>query len=63
MPKHQKGHIERLPSGSLRVSVYASIDPITWRRVYSKSAVRDQAGIELGKLVQKSPTHAGRSLV
>jgi hypothetical protein len=31
-----KGHIERLPGGSFRVSVYAGKDPITHRKKYLK---------------------------
>ncbi|GHJ14185.1 hypothetical protein [Micromonospora sp. AKA38] len=32
--KRQRGEIEELPSGSLRVKVYAGIDPITKKRHY-----------------------------
>ncbi|MFG3298861.1 hypothetical protein [Micromonospora chersina] len=32
--KRQRGEIEELPSGSLRVKVYAGIDPITRKRHY-----------------------------
>ena len=37
--KRTKGSIERLPSGALRVSVYAGIDPVTGRRHYLKETV------------------------
>ncbi len=30
----QRGSIERLPSGSLRVRVYAGVDPLTGKRNY-----------------------------
>jgi len=32
--KRQRGEIEALPSGSLRVKVYAGVDPVTKRRHY-----------------------------
>ena len=32
--KRQRGEIETLPSGSLRVRVYAGIDPVTRKRHY-----------------------------
>jgi hypothetical protein len=38
-PKRQLGGIETLPSGSLRVSVYAGRDPITKDRVYLRETV------------------------
>lgn len=34
-----RGSIEELPSGALRVSVYAGIDPLTRRRHYLKEIV------------------------
>ncbi|MFC7625265.1 tyrosine-type recombinase/integrase [Microlunatus sp. GCM10028923] len=34
-----KGSIERLPSGAIRVSVYAGIDPVTKRRHYLKETI------------------------
>ncbi|MDT7701012.1 MAG: integrase, partial [Pseudonocardiales bacterium] len=37
--KRQRGSIEELPSGALRVSVYAGIDPVTGRRHYLKETV------------------------
>jgi integrase len=37
----QRGRIEELPSGSLRVSVYAGVDPLTKRRIYLKETVPD----------------------
>jgi integrase/DNA-binding transcriptional regulator YhcF (GntR family) len=38
-PKRQRGRIERLPSGSLRVSFYAGLDPISKDRVYLRETV------------------------
>jgi integrase len=37
--RRTKGSIEALPSGALRVAVYAGIDPITKRRHYLKEIV------------------------
>jgi integrase len=47
------GHIERLPSGSYRVIVYAGTDPLTGRRLRLRQTVKTegQAQILLGKLL------------
>jgi len=47
------GHIERLPSGSYRVIVYAGTDPVTGRRLRLRQTVKteEQAQILLGKLL------------
>ncbi|MHA6793849.1 hypothetical protein ACVGVM_10115 [Pseudonocardia bannensis] len=37
--KRERGSIEALPRGALRVSVYAGIDPVTGRRHYLKETV------------------------
>ena len=37
--KRQRGSVEELPSGALRVSVYAGYDPLTGRRHYLKEIV------------------------
>jgi integrase len=37
--RRARGRIEELPSGSLRVSVYAGIDPVTKRRHYLREVV------------------------
>ncbi len=52
----QSGHIERLPSGSLRVSVYAGKDPLTGRQLWHRKTVRDEreAQIALGKLLEEA---------
>lgn len=35
----QRGEIEQLPSGSLRVKVYAGIDPLTKKRHYLREVI------------------------
>ena len=49
-----KGHIERLPSGSFRVRVYAGIDPVTGKERRFRRTVKTeaQAAEELGKLLR-----------
>lgn len=42
--ERQRGSIERLPSGSLRVRVYAGVDPLTGRRHYLTEVVPLDAG-------------------
>src|SRR5215813_12712314 len=56
MPKAAKGHIEQLPSGSFRVSVYGGIDPLTRQEIRLRSTARDelQAQIELGRLLKEA---------
>jgi|SRR5690242_9954647 integrase len=56
MPKATKGHIEQLPSGSFRVSVYGGIDPLTRQEIRLRSTVKDelQAQIELGRLLKEA---------
>ena len=56
MPRVAKGHIEQLPSGSFRVSVYAGTDPLTRRPIRLKSTVKteQQAQIELGRLLKEA---------
>jgi len=56
MPRVAKGHIEQLPSGSFRVSVYAGIDPLTRCALRLKSTVKteQQARIELGRLLKEA---------
>ena len=48
------GHIEQLPSGSFRVSVYAGTDPLTGRPLRHRETARtmQQAQILLGRLEQ-----------
>ena len=56
MPRVAKGHIEQLPSGSFRVSVYAGTDPLTRRAIRLKSTVstEQQAHVELGRLLKEA---------
>ena len=56
MPRVAKGHIEQLPSGSFRVSVYAGTDPLTRRAIRLKSTVKTEqrAHIELGRLLKEA---------
>jgi len=42
----QSGHIERLPSGSLRVSVLAGRDPLNGRQLWLRKTIR--TGISQG---------------
>jgi integrase len=56
MPRAAKGHIEQLPSGSFRVSVYGGIDPLTRRQIRFRSTVKDEllGQIELGRLLKEA---------
>jgi hypothetical protein len=51
---HRDGHIERLPSGSFRVKVYAGVDPLTGRELRFRRTVKTQseAQIVLGELLR-----------
>ena len=55
MVSTRPGHIERLPSGSYRVIVYAGTDPLTGRRLRFRQTVKteEQAQILLGKLLEQ----------
>ena len=50
------GHIERLPSGSYRVHVYAGTDPLTGRAIRYRQTVKtqQQARIVLGRLLEQA---------
>jgi integrase len=54
-----KGHIEQLPSGRFRASVYAGIDPVTKRQRYLKRICPDEtaAAIALGELLKQAGSH------
>ena len=56
MAREATGLIERLPSGSYRVSVYAGTDPLARRpmRLKATAKTETQARIELGKLLEKA---------
>ena len=60
MARGPAGHIERLPSGSWRVKVYAGIDPLTGREIRLRRTCKTEraAQIELGKLLAMA--QAGR---
>lgn len=55
-----KGHIERLPSGSLRVKVYAGTDPVTGKERYLRETCPDEtaAAVALGRLLKEAEGHA-----
>lgn len=56
MARAAKGHVQRLPSGSFRVSVYAGVDPLTRQQIRLRSTVKDErlAQIELGRLLKEA---------
>jgi hypothetical protein len=56
MPRAGTGHIERLPSGSYRVHVYAGIDPLTGRQLRFRQTAKteEQARIVLGRLLEQA---------
>jgi len=61
MVSARPGHIERLPSGSYRVIVYAGTDPLTGRRLRFRQTVKteEQAQILLGKLLEQVAERGG----
>jgi DNA-binding transcriptional regulator YhcF (GntR family) len=50
------GHIERLPSGSYRIHVYAGTDPLTGRAIRHRQTAKtqQQARIVLGRLLEQA---------
>jgi DNA-binding transcriptional regulator YhcF (GntR family) len=60
MARRPVGHIERLPSGSWRVKVYAGTDPLTGREIRLRRTCQTEraAQIELGRLLEQAA--AGR---
>jgi hypothetical protein len=56
MPRPGTGHIERLPSGSYRVHVYAGTDPLTGRTLRYRQTVKTerQAQVVLGRLLAQA---------
>jgi hypothetical protein len=60
MARTPAGHIERLPSGSWRVKVYAGTDPLTGREIRLRRTYNTEraAQIELGRLLERAA--AGR---
>jgi hypothetical protein len=55
--KRPKGRVEKLPSGSLRVSVYAGTDPVRKRRLYLREVV--PAGPKAEREAQKALRRLG----
>ncbi len=53
----QRGQIEQLPSGSLRVTVYAGTDPLTKRRHYLREVI--PAGPTAAAEAEKAPRRLG----
>jgi DNA-binding transcriptional regulator YhcF (GntR family) len=51
-----KGHIERLPSGSYRVRVYAGTDPLTGKEIRLKATAKtaEHAQAELARLLEQA---------
>jgi len=60
MQRAGSGHLEQLPSGSYRVSVYAGTDPLTGRalRFRQTAKTEDGAKILLGRLLEQAATGA-----
>jgi DNA-binding transcriptional regulator YhcF (GntR family) len=60
MTARPSGHVEELPSGSFRVSVYAETDPLTGRQLRHRETAKTlaQAQIALGRLLEQA--EAGR---
>jgi integrase len=56
MTRAPAGHIERLPSGSWRVKVYAGTDPLTGREIRLRKTCKTEpaAQIELGELLEQA---------
>ena len=52
MAKSSRGHIQRLPSGSFRVKVYAGTDPVTGKQRLLRQTCPDEASahVALGRL-------------
>jgi hypothetical protein len=59
MAKTARGHIQRLPSGSLRVKVYAGTDPVTGKPRLLRETCRDEASAAetLGRLLRQAEGH------
>ena len=63
MAKTSKGHIQRLPSGSFRVKVYAGTDPVTGEERLLRQARADEASahVALGRLLVEADGGGRRS--
>jgi hypothetical protein len=60
LPRAGTGHLERLPSGSYRVTVSAGADPLTGRplRLRETAKTEQQARILLGRLLEQAAADA-----
>jgi hypothetical protein len=56
MAKTSKGHIQRLPSGSFRVKVYAGTDPVTGKGRLLRQTCPDEASahVSLGRMLAEA---------
>ena len=56
MARSSRGHIQRLPSGSFRVKVYAGTDPITGKQRLLRQTCPDEASahVALGRLLAEA---------
>jgi len=56
MAKTSRGHIQRLPSGSFRVKVYAGTDPVTGKQRLLRQTCPDEAAAAaaLGRLLSQA---------
>jgi integrase len=59
MAKTRSGYIQRLPSGTFRVSVYAGTDPVTGKQRRLRETCPDEAAATatLGKLLKQAQSH------
>jgi integrase len=55
-----KGYVERLPSGSFRIRVYAGVDPLTGKEVYLKETVKRAEDVEPTKQRLLASAEAGK---
>ena len=56
MARTHKGHIQRLPSGSFRVKVYAGTDPVTGKERLLRQTCPDEASayVALGRMLAEA---------
>ena len=64
-PKRSRGQIETLPSGSLRVSLYAGTDPVTKDRMYLRETVPagPNAEAEAGRILAGLSTRCTSAVI
>ena len=56
--KRTRGEVEELPSGSLRVRVYAGVDPVSGKRYFLTETI--PAGHDAAKLAEQARTRAAQ---